>query len=117
MAPQGSKKGFRGMTLLQLFEDVEMHIMAGGSEMFPGGGTPTPCRPRRREVKNLARPIEISCRGPFRFDFLTNVATFKDQVDVKRENAGRSQRSAQLPTALDVLRSPRFPKGHQRGRG
>ncbi len=29
-------------------------------------------------------PIEITCRGPFRFDPIQQVATFKDQVDVIR---------------------------------
>ncbi len=87
MAPQGSKRGFRGMTLLQLFEDVEMHIMPGGNEIFPSGRNRAAAPSSSADEKKPGLPIEISCKGPFRFDFLTNVATFKEQVDVKRENA------------------------------
>ena len=47
-------------------------------------------RSRRQRVRRWARssaqpaPVEITCRGPFRFHLVDQVATFRDQVDVKR---------------------------------
>ena len=35
-----------------------------------------------------AMPVEISCRGPFRFDVLNRVATFSERVDVMKPNPG-----------------------------
>lgn len=32
-------------------------------------------------------PVEVNCRGPFRFDVVHRVATFRDYVDVVRRNA------------------------------
>lgn len=82
MAPQGSKRGFRGMTFLELSEHVEMHIQPSGADLFPG----RPKDPGQPKTKKTNPPVEIRCRGPFRFDFLKNVATFEDSVDVLRIN-------------------------------
>jgi lipopolysaccharide export system protein LptA len=80
MAPQGSKRGFRGMTLLQLSEHVEMHIHPSNNRGMPGQ------KPATAGESKPSPPVEIRCRGPFRFDFLKNLATFQDHVDVLRIN-------------------------------
>ena len=78
----------------------------GGNKIFPGGrkNATTSAASTTAEAKKPGLPIEISCRGPFRFDFMKNVATFKDKVDVKRETV-RAQRSTELSVVVDVLRS------------
>ncbi|HEY5315474.1 MAG TPA: hypothetical protein VIK18_23285 [Pirellulales bacterium] len=81
MAPQGSKRGFRGMTLLQLSEHVEMHIHPGNHRGSMPGQKPVAAGEARSNP-----PIEIRCHGPFRFDFLKNLATFQDHVDLLRIN-------------------------------
>ena len=37
---------------------------------------------------DLGQPVEIQCRGPFRFDVLRRVATFSERVDVLKLNPG-----------------------------
>ncbi|MCE5268500.1 MAG: hypothetical protein LLG00_11505 [Planctomycetaceae bacterium] len=39
-----------------------------------------------RTPKQPSIPVEIRCRGPFRFDVLRRVATFRDSVDVMKLN-------------------------------
>ena len=53
-------------------------------------------------------PLEITCRGPFRFDVVQQKATFQDQVEVVADSPHRPQRSAHLQSAYHVL--------HQEGR-
>ncbi len=76
--------GFKGMKLLELLHDVEMRLEPGKSDVFPGS-------PKTAETRSNARksqpPVEIRCRGPFRFDFEKHVASFHDQVDVTRLHA------------------------------
>jgi lipopolysaccharide export system protein LptA len=51
-------------------------------------GTPAPAAPADRPMLGMlssrAAPVEITCRGPFRFHVVDQVATFRDQVDVLR---------------------------------
>ena len=81
MAPQGTKRGFRGMTLLELKENVEMHLVPGGNSPFPRGAAPVASDKRANNG-----PVEVRCHGPFRFDFVNNQATYTDQVEVLRVN-------------------------------
>ncbi len=53
-------------------------------------------------------PVEITCRGPFRFDLIDKVATFEDQVDVMRihRNGPCDQLSCELLSLFFVERNP-----------
>lgn len=43
--------------------------------------------PEAEQPSNV--PVEIHCRGPFRFDVVGRVATFRDRVDVMKANPGK----------------------------
>ncbi|MBS0209404.1 MAG: hypothetical protein JSS27_10645 [Planctomycetes bacterium] len=81
MAAGKQNVGFRGMTSLEIAQDVEMRLEPGQSDMFPGkSNDPKPAiGPSKPQP-----PVEIRCKGPFRFDFEQRVATFRDRVDVRR---------------------------------
>jgi hypothetical protein len=49
-----------------------------------GGGTGPTGKPPAEPASDL--PVEVTCQGPFCFDVLRKVATFKEQVDVLRIN-------------------------------
>ena len=42
--------------------------------------------PKARKRPGSSVPVEINCRGPFRFDVVGRVATFRDRVDVMKAN-------------------------------
>lgn len=48
-------------------------------ELAPGAGAGAKAKPAAPSVQ-----VEITCQGPFKFDFERKVATFRDQVDVLR---------------------------------
>ncbi len=48
-------------------------------ELTPGAGAGARSKPAAPSVQ-----VEITCQGPFKFDFVRRVATFQDQVDVLR---------------------------------
>ena len=108
---------FDGISAFELKRDVVMHLdvnqagmakaqglanplaMAGqaaaatggpeaGAGMLPMPPVAAPEKPAdKTDAKHAQPPIQISCRGPFRFDLTQYVATFQDQVDVLRLNA------------------------------
>ena len=51
--------------------------------------------------------MEIHCRGPFRFDVLRRVATFRDGVDVMKMNPSGPADQTRLRVALDLLHRAR----------
>ncbi|HEX4131412.1 MAG TPA: hypothetical protein VHZ24_15335 [Pirellulales bacterium] len=83
LAHENETTAFRGMTSLELTQEVEMRLDAGQSAMMPGSA-------RRGEKKPAPAkqqpPVEVRCKGPFRFDFVKNLAEYHDQVDVTRMN-------------------------------
>ncbi|HEX3870780.1 MAG TPA: hypothetical protein VHV77_10110, partial [Pirellulales bacterium] len=78
------ESGFRGMRSLELSQEVEVRLEPGDADMFPGNRPPSEPRAGSRKAQP---PVEVRCRGPFRFNFETDVATFHDQVDVTRMHA------------------------------
>ena len=75
------------------FEHVErLHLdMGSGSAAGPAGGSAAPVArsqpagpPKLGALSAHAAPVEITCRGPFRFNLIEQKATFRDQVDVLR---------------------------------
>ena len=67
-----------GVQTFELLHDVTLHLELGGARMplssQPAAlaGKPAPSQP----------PVEVTCRGPFRYDVSGQVASFADQVDV-----------------------------------
>lgn len=80
MTPGAEKQRFRGLTSLELSEQVALRLMPQGAELFPGGAQ-KPADDGRAQL-----PVEVRCQGPFRFDFDKCTGTFHDQVDVLRIN-------------------------------
>lgn len=81
LAGPKSTAGFRGMTSLEIAQDVEMRLEPGQADMFPGKSAEA--KPAAGPGKSQP-PVEIRCKGPFRFDFEQKIATFRDRVDVVR---------------------------------
>ena len=84
--------------------------------LFPPGAD-QPVRSEDLGVRPTARPVEIRCRGPFRFDFERNIAFLSEQVDIIRHNlAGPSDQlnCAQLELHFEtVSRDPSRAVGSQ----
>jgi len=77
---------FDGVSSLKLAHDVQMHIVPGESDMFPGGRRAASrdadgpaARPRAPQP-----PVDVSCRGMFAFDLEEFVMSFEEHVDVLR---------------------------------
>ncbi len=78
-----------GVRNLELAHLDRAHFEAPPQDMFASAVTKsvsTPARPDKYQ-EALKAPLEITCLGPFRFDFEEYVASFEDQVDVHRLNA------------------------------
>ncbi|MEX0714197.1 MAG: hypothetical protein WD278_17820 [Pirellulales bacterium] len=68
--------GVGSVASFELASHVRMLIHPGGGDFFPGATGQPSAGPKP--------PVEIRCRGPFRFDLREYVATFRDDVDVLR---------------------------------
>ncbi|MEX0586005.1 MAG: hypothetical protein WD176_05145, partial [Pirellulales bacterium] len=79
-----------GLRMLELLRDVQMHFQMSGPGLLPGSknqhtvAKPAPSAGRLAAPSNS--PVQITSRGPFRFDFTTYEASFEEQVDVLRLN-------------------------------
>lgn len=101
----GARHGFNiaGVESFQLNHLKRLHLVAAGNGLLPTGDRPakgrTPNMPGplgmlsqqpngRSERPGQSRPgaaglpVELACRGPFRFDVVQQLATFSDHVDV-----------------------------------
>ena len=67
----------------------------------------------KKAAESSSVPVEIRCRGPFRFDAVGRVATFRDSVDVRKPNpSGPSdQLACELLSLYFIERSDGKPKG------
>ena len=80
-----------GIEQFQLEHVERLHLDMGSASAATASrrrGAP-PGRSRRAPpmlgtLSSHAAPVEITCRGPFRFHLIEQVATFRDQVDVLR---------------------------------
>jgi len=80
LSPDDRSVGFRGLLAVELQQNVQAHLENVDNGLIPGGDRPAPVTTKSA----AAAPVEIRSRGAFRFDFIENVATFQDQVDVAR---------------------------------
>ncbi|HWA99653.1 MAG TPA: hypothetical protein VG713_14220 [Pirellulales bacterium] len=83
LSSENQNDALRGMTSLELSQEVEMRFEPGQSNVIPGSGPPSA---GKSPTARRQPPLEIRCRGPFRFDFERNVAEYNEQVDVTRVN-------------------------------
>jgi len=82
-----------GLQSLQLSRNVQMNLAMGDANLLPsrsgGAKGDTPAKDNADgDAEKQSAPVEVTCRGPFYFDLVGNVATFEDQVDVLRLNPG-----------------------------
>ena len=66
-------------------------------------------RPTPAAVPPGSVPVEINCRGPFRFDVVDRVATFRDRVDVMKAQSVPA-RPIRSPASCSRSTSPTRPK-------
>ncbi|MEX0939153.1 MAG: hypothetical protein WDZ59_14930 [Pirellulales bacterium] len=80
----GASGGFNvaGIGWFELSRDVELHAVIGGEELASAQGDAATAAGEPSE----AVPLEVTCEGPFHFNFDQHVATFEDKVDVLRHN-------------------------------
>ncbi|MEX2137735.1 MAG: hypothetical protein WD894_00625 [Pirellulales bacterium] len=78
-----------GFESVEVLRDVEMHLQPGSMGLFPGDEdnssaiVPLP-DPQTGHLADQELPVDIRCQGPFRFDLISRVASFENQVDVYR---------------------------------
>ncbi len=70
--------GFAGLQSLELVKQVKMHLAFDRPGLLPGEDSSA--------AKGPQPPVEVTCRGPFHFNLIRQVATFEDQVNVLRLN-------------------------------
>jgi len=95
-----------GVKLFELREIERIHIELGKRDRA-SASAPSDASAGKTPVASLAgQPVELSCRGPFRFDVPGKTATFKDRVDVWRvqPNGPSDQLSCELLTLYFVDR-------------
>jgi hypothetical protein len=72
-----------GLKSFELARDVHLHLVPTGKEMRSVSDNAAAAAPPALGDGPVAMlPIEIRCRGPFRFDMTMSMATFRDQVDI-----------------------------------
>ena len=88
---QGPNIGGIEQFQLEHVERLHLDMSPAAATTAAGGGPGTPARgsqpagsPMLGTLSSHGGPIEITCRGPFRFHLIDQVATFRDQVDVQR---------------------------------
>ncbi len=71
-------------------------------------GSAAPAASRSPEKTDASVPVEIRCRGPFYFDVVHRVATFRDGVDVMKQNSsGPSDQIACQLLSLYFIETPK----------
>ncbi|HTN75309.1 MAG TPA: hypothetical protein VL096_08685 [Pirellulaceae bacterium] len=78
------KKGpaIEGMKTLELVHVDKFHFETAAANLMPGMPPPA----SGSASKGPPAPVEVTCQGPFMFDFEQSVASFEDAVDVIRLN-------------------------------
>lgn len=76
-----------GMQSFELLRDVKLHLELGGAGPIPLSGRTRDDAPQNASGHKPGPPVEVTCRGPFRYDVPGQVATFSESVDVMQLNA------------------------------
>jgi hypothetical protein len=95
-----------GIKLFELREIERIHLELGKQKPASGAATPGTSEGKTPMAGLAGQPVELSCRGPFRFDVPGKVATFKDRVDIWRvhPNGPSDQLSCELLTLYFIGR-------------
>lgn len=85
---RGGRRGpaVDGVKTLELVHVDKFHIEMAGGDLLPGAKKETRTRQPADRREPPPAPVEVTCRGPFLFDFIEHVASFEDAVDVIRLN-------------------------------
>jgi lipopolysaccharide export system protein LptA len=73
-----------GVKSLELVHVDKFHLETLAAGLMPG--KPRPPSPQPTSSSPPPAPVEVTCLGPFLFDFVEQVASFEDEVDVLRLN-------------------------------
>ena len=75
---------------LEIFRDVRLRLHLGASSLLPGDKPRTRTKPATQSASPLGDaskpPVEVTCTGPFHFDFIKYVAGFDENVEVWQVN-------------------------------
>ncbi|MBM3957863.1 MAG: hypothetical protein FJ313_07415, partial [Gemmatimonadetes bacterium] len=76
-----------GVESFELRHLERLHLQVAGGGLLPGGEQAAGSRQQaagggQKAVGKRSWPVEVACRGPFRFDLVQQLATFSDHVDV-----------------------------------
>jgi hypothetical protein len=92
--PRSRGPSVGGLKSFELARDVRLHLVPTGKELrasggnLASGGAPNEIAAASQSAVTTGPvpllPIEITCRGPFRFDLAMSMATFRDHVDVNQ---------------------------------
>jgi lipopolysaccharide export system protein LptA len=86
-AGQASGPAFEGIKTLELVHLDKLHLESGGEALLPGKPKAAKKPANPSDPKTPPTPVEVTCQGPFLFDFVQRIASFEDHVDVMRLNA------------------------------
>ncbi len=83
---RGSAPAFEGIKTLELVHVEKFHFEMSADTVLPGQKSIKKPTENSAANKPLPAPVEVTCQGPFLFDFEQHVASFEDTVDVIRLN-------------------------------
>jgi len=95
-----------GVKLFELREIERIHLVLDKGDRATATASSGDSAGKKPMAGLAGQPVELSCRGPFRFDVPGKTATFKDRVDVWRvqPNGPSDQLSCELLTLYFVDR-------------
>jgi hypothetical protein len=101
----GRAPTFSGISQLQLAQVDKIHVDLGGANLFMDdeAGSPS-AKPEAPQP-----PVEVRCKGPFRFDFTQQLASFDDRVEVRRVNPVGAPDKLLCQRLTFMLRDPKTP--------
>ncbi|MEX0611723.1 MAG: hypothetical protein WD738_11170 [Pirellulales bacterium] len=93
-----------GIDALEIRREVRMRLQLEADSLLPGDDKPGSHAPRGNEKP----PVEVTCSGPFTFDFVRYVASLDRDVDLRQLNAdGPSDHL--VCNQLDIHFAPKAP--------
>ncbi len=89
-SPKDNSLKIAGFDSLEIRREVRMRMQLDASSMLTGNDKPAktkPTQPYDVAKKEPAKPIDVTCNGPFTFDFVRYVASVDRDVVVRQLNA------------------------------
>lgn len=90
--PSKAKAGMKiaSVDSLEIFHDVRLRLHLNASSLLPGdkphSQTKSPSPTATKLGDPAQPPVEVTCKGPFHFDFIKYVASFDEEVEVWQVN-------------------------------